>query len=138
MFRIVHASDNISASEVRNFMSTFDQWSADLPNFMKLERLIASILDPSLRNTAYFVHLLYLGAKAFLARRLVFNIGRIVPGNTYDSEPIENVFPYVEEGFMAAKRSAGILELLHNDGGISRRSWLCMSVPQHGTHWIPD
>ena len=131
MFRLVHTSDNIGAAEVGNFMSTFEQWSAKVPDFMKLERILASPLDTNLRNTVCFVHLLYLGAKAFLARRLMFNIGQVASGNkTKSSEPIENAYQYIEEGFMATRRSAGILELLLQDGGVFRRSWLCMSVPQ--------
>lgn len=120
----------LTVSPLRSITEDLRSWYAELPEMMRLEASGQENLAVETRRSILHVHLLYLGAKKFLYRRVVSHFLQSymqgLPAKISQSPLQELVLELTSEVSLAASTSARILKLLLEDNSIFRRCWLVM------------
>lgn len=107
--------------------SDLRSWYTALPPQWNLSQNLSNINDRGLRITTSYLHLLHLGAMMLLHRRVVHSyiqLQKREPGRAF--EMIAGAAEAVTEGITAARLSARLLSIVHDEGGITRHCWICI------------
>jgi hypothetical protein len=120
-------SETLSIPSVDPIMEDLEDWYKELPNSMQIGNLVNESIPAPLRQSIYYVHLLYLGAIMLLYRQIaakLANVQRLNP-STASLGPENSKLPrLMQEGVLAAKHSASILALLFAENGWVRGCWI--------------
>jgi hypothetical protein len=105
-------------------------WYQQLPEEMRLDATGQDDISLESRRTVLHVHLLYLGTVMLLYRRIAAQVLQqyttgCIMGRLQTSLP-KTVIELSEESALAARTSARIVKLLHEDDGVFKRCWLVM------------
>jgi hypothetical protein len=127
ILRINLVSETASIPPVDPIMEDLEDWYKELPESMQIGNLVNNSIPSPLRQSIYYVHLLYLGAIMLLYRQIAARLASL-PAHNPDVGPWSlenNKLPrLVQEGVLAAKHSASILSLLFAENGWIRGCWI--------------
>jgi hypothetical protein len=100
-----------------------------MPSWMSLNYLLTQDQDSptsALRGVIFYVHLFYVSGMMLLSRRFV--IAHIPLDSTDRIDIPWESSQAIQEGFMAAKTNARVLDLMLTEGSVVQTCWLCMYV----------
>ncbi|KAI4148424.1 MAG: hypothetical protein LQ340_005099 [Diploschistes diacapsis] len=121
---------DLTAPVIESVFEKLQDWYDNLPSQMHIGNGGRGDLPVEVRTSVYHAHLLHLGAIKLVYRRIV---SQFVRSKALASDrgilplPLENIAKYAEEGILAAKQSARILQLLKSDDLVFKRCWMVIS-----------
>ncbi|KAH7116667.1 hypothetical protein B0J13DRAFT_571537 [Dactylonectria estremocensis] len=128
ILRMHLSSEEMTCQAMDSISKDLQDWHNRLPSEMQLANLCREDLPVEARRSILGTHLLYLGTRMLLYRRIASQFvrsSRISHGNNILWEPLEDRFlSHADQAVTAAKHSARILGLLRAEKGIFKRCWL--------------
>jgi len=119
-------SNLASPAVMSKLRSDLRVWHEQIPRIMHLTNIVDLGVEKQHRHKIYFVHLLYLGALMLLQRCIMSQWitadNELSTSLDLSSEAAE----CIRDGYMAARHSARILDLLRQEGAVVKRCWICI------------
>lgn len=130
ILRMHLSSDDMACQVVDSIDKDLQNWYDLLPSQMHLPTLCRQDLPVEARRSILATHLLYLGTRMLLYRRIA---SQFVQSSTADRE-IKivnkcyegNLLCHADQAVIAARQSSRILGLLQAERGIFKKCWLIM------------
>ncbi|KAM0418777.1 hypothetical protein ACHAPT_012287 [Fusarium lateritium] len=128
ILRMHLSSEEMTSQAMDSINKDLQDWHDLLPSQLHLPNLCRQDLPVEARRSILAAHLLYLGTRMLLYRRIASQFvwpsaadhGRNVVGESYE----DKFLSYADEAITAARQSARILGLLQAEKGIFKRCWL--------------
>lgn len=125
LLRILFTSHTLSVGSLRTVKEGLGNWYANLPHEIGLGNMDMGI-DSVAKASVFFIHLQHLGALMLVHRRIMLYFTNTDPGEWISSHLLSEAAQSAEEGLIAAKQSARILDLLVQEESLFRKCWLGM------------
>ncbi|KAI1033936.1 hypothetical protein LB503_010960 [Fusarium chuoi] len=110
----------LSPAILRQMHQDLDIWRSSLPPYLRLETLMHTPqISPDQRRVTFYMHLFYMSAFILKARALLAT-QKDIAACTWDAEATAAVF----EGVHAARNSARLLGLIHEEKAVVKNCWL--------------
>ncbi|ENH62880.1 hypothetical protein FOC1_g10006346 [Fusarium oxysporum f. sp. cubense race 1] len=110
----------LSPTILRQMHGDLELWRSSLPAYMRLKTLIHTPeISPDQRRVTFYMHLFYMSA-LILKTRAVLATQRDIAACTWDPEAKAAIF----EGIHAARNSARLLGLIHEEKAVVKNCWL--------------
>jgi hypothetical protein len=122
ILRTVACFSVLSSAILRQMHNDLELWRLNLPAYMRLEALVQSPkISPDQRRVTFYMHLFYMSALILKARAVLATQGEIVTCSR-DSEAASAIL----QGVHAARSSARLLGLIHDEKSVVKNCWLTM------------
>ncbi|KAH7234574.1 hypothetical protein B0J15DRAFT_153822 [Fusarium solani] len=127
ILRMHLSSKEMTCQAMDSIDKDLQDWHDLLPSEMHLPNLCRQDLPVEARRSILATHLLYLGTRMLLYRRIASQL--VWPSPTRESNAAresyeDNLLSHAEHGITAAKQSSRILGLLQAEKGIFKKCWL--------------
>jgi hypothetical protein len=112
----------LSPAILMQMQKDLELWRSGLPTYLSLETLVqSSEIEPDQRRVTFYMHLFYMSALILKARALLATQGELV-SSLGDSQAAITIV----EGVRAARDSARLLGLIHDEKAVVKNCWLTM------------
>ncbi|KAH7250963.1 hypothetical protein BKA59DRAFT_471466 [Fusarium tricinctum] len=110
----------LSPAILKQMQKDLELWLSDLPAYMRLETLVqSSEIEPDQRRVTFYMHLFYMSALILKARALL-----ATQGEPLSSLGASQAAFAIVEGVRAARDSARLLGLIHDERAVVKNCWL--------------
>ncbi|KAF5975136.1 nitrate assimilation regulatory nirA [Fusarium coicis] len=120
VLRTVASFRVLSPAILRQMHEDLELWRTNLPAYMRLETLVHTPeISPDQRRVTFYMHLFYMSA-LILKTRALLATQKDIAACTWDPEATAAIF----EGIHAARNSARLLGLIHEEKAVVKNCWL--------------
>ncbi|KAH0602862.1 uncharacterized protein H6S33_008512 [Morchella sextelata] len=113
---------------ISEHMVQLEHWHERLPQFLQLQALVSTEIEPMKKAMVYLMHCTYLTAIILLTRRVMVPLvsGEGVINDWLAAGKIKEAIAYAEICVYASKQVAKIVGLLHSERLLVRKCWMAI------------
>ena len=126
ILKTMAASKLVSPTVMSKIRGDLRVWHEQLPQIMHLTNIVDMGAEKQHQHKIYFIHLLYLGALMLLQRCIMSHWITADDELSTSIDVSSEAAECIRDGYMAARHSARILDLLKQEGGVVKFCWICI------------
>lgn len=125
ILRDVYNAQNVDTNVVNGYKKELENWLFGLPQFMRIDSLMANGSNEIPMQPIFLVHLLYLTTMMLIYRRILSEFANR-PTSLISSNTMEDFKHHLDACLWSSRQVSRILNVAMLNGAVVRKSWMFM------------